>query len=228
VGQIWSRVQRSKLKARHSKMKLAHDYIPYEYCAYRFLEMWERDEKPLHRAMLGTPSAGQIRDALKHYRVARTFKGLSEDSRIAEKISENLLEVSDGCKGNHSDKVTSLAKRFKETFGQFNLSAASKLLWLRNRSPYLIYDARTVNALRCLGNRFDNYISYCEAWEREYKKRSSEISLAAHGIVNLPRKYTAAFSLTDDQLTGLVQSKWFIERVFDIYLWEIGSATKTE
>jgi len=29
-------------------------------------------------------------------------------------------------------------------------------------------------------------------------------------------------SLTDDELTDLVQKDWFIARVFDIYLWEIG------
>src|SRR5438132_13931620 len=138
---------------------------PYEFCAHKFLDLW-RDEAPLHKDMQGTPSAKQIMAALKHFKVARTFKGLSES--LAEQISENLVAVSDRCDGNYSEKVTSLALRFKKNFGQLNLSAASKLLWLRNRSPYLIYDARAVNALRRLGNkRFDNYTSYCEAWKRE-------------------------------------------------------------
>ncbi len=48
------------------------------------------------------------------------------------------------------------------------------------------------------------------------------------GLVNLPRKYTAAFTLTDDDLTEIADSEWFIERVFDIYLWEIGVAKQTE
>jgi len=198
--------------------------IPYEFCAYRFLELWERAEKPLHIAMSGTPSASQIRGALKYYRIARNFKGLSDI--VAEQISEELLKVSDECNGSYSSKVVSLASRFKDSFGQSNLSAASKLLWLRNRSPYLIYDSRALIALRRLGNKFNkaDYISYCGVWEREYKKRSCEISLAAHGLVNLPRKYTAAFTLADEELIKLVQSSWFIERVFDIYLWEIGAA----
>jgi hypothetical protein len=193
---------------------------PYEFCAHKFLDLW-RVEEALHEAMLGTPSANQIRRALKHFRVARTFKGLSD--AVAEQISKDLVKVSNGREGTYSDKVTLLAQRFKNRFGQFNLSAASKLLWLRNRSPYLIYDARAVNALRCLGNeRFDNYTSYCEAWQKEYEERSDQISAASHGLLNLPRKYTAAFLLTDGQLTKLVHAKWFRERVFDIYLWEIG------
>jgi hypothetical protein len=196
--------------------------IPYEYCAYRYLELWERAEKPLYRALSGVHSAAQIRDALKYYNVARNFKGLKEDS-VAENISKKLLEI-DGYKGSYSDKVEKLAESFKVSCGQYNLSAASKLLWLRNRSPYLIYDSRAVTALNRLGNKLKNadYISYCEVWLREYKKRNDEISLAAHKLVNLPRKYTAAFSLTDNDLIEIVHSKWFVERVFDIYLWEIG------
>jgi hypothetical protein len=90
---------------------------PYEYCAFRYLELWERDEKSLHSDMQGTPSADQILRVLKHYRVARNFKGLSD--KVAKQISENLLEVSDG-RGSFSDKVVSLAGRFKKKFGQFN------------------------------------------------------------------------------------------------------------
>jgi len=200
--------------------------IPYEYCAYRYLELWERFEKPLYSAMSGVHSAIQIRVALKYYKVARNFKGLKKDG-VAEKISKQLLEV-DGCEKSYSDKVKDLAERFKgkDSFGQYNLSAASKLLWLRNRSPYLIYDKRAVTALNRLGNRLKNadYTLYCDAWLKEYKERSGGISSAAHGLVNLPRKYTATFTLTNDELIEIVHSKWFIERVFDIYLWEIGAA----
>jgi hypothetical protein len=200
--------------------------VNYEYCAYRFLELWEKDEKALHKDMKGTPSAYQIRKVLNHYRVARNFKGLSGE---AHKISKDLLEVSDG-EGDYADKVTMLAKRFKKSFGQFNLSAASKLLWLRHQSPYRIYDARAIKGLRRL-TKFDkaDYRSYCEAWKREYEPRSSEISRAASGLVHLmPRKYTAAPLLTDAQLLTLVGAQWFRERVFDIYLWEIGSAKNAE
>lgn len=171
--------------------------------------------------MRDTPSADQVRRALKHFRVARTFKGLSD--AIAEQISEYLIETSNG-EGTYSDKVTSLAQCFKEHFGQFNLSAASKLLWLRNRSPYVIYDARAVTARCRLKNKFNksDYSLYCTVWKKEYEKRFDEISLAAHGLGDLPKKYTAAYYLTADQLTEIVYSDWFIERVFDIYLWELG------
>jgi hypothetical protein len=174
----------------------------------------------------GTPSAYQIRNLLNHYRVARNFKGLSGK---AHTISKAFLEVSSG-EGDPSDKVAKLAKRFERSFGQLNLSAASKLLWLRERSPYRVYDARAADALRALGNEIEkaDYRSSCETWQREYEPRSGEILLAASGLVNLPRNYTRDSSLSDDQLTKLVQAKWFRERVFDIYLWEIGSPKNAE
>lgn len=201
--------------------------LPYEYCAYRYLELWERIEKSLYRAISGAHSASQIRDALNYYKIARNFKGLKEDE-VAENISKELLKV-DGFRGSYSKNVEKLAESFKVSW-QYNLSAASKLLWLRYRSPYLIYDSRAVTALRRMGNKFKNadYTLYCEAWRKEFEKRSDEISLAARGLVNLPRKYTAAYNLKGDELTEIVDSEWFIERVFDIYLWEAGAAKQNE
>jgi hypothetical protein len=196
--------------------------LPFEYCAFRYLELWERDEKSLHRDMQGTPSSDQIRRVLKHYRVARNFKGLTDEG--AKQISDYLLEASDG-EGTYSDRVMSLAGLFKKKFGQFNLSAASKLLWLRNTGSYLIFDKRAADGLRRLGNKIDDYKSYCHAWQGEYEKRCSEITLAAHGLVNLPRRYTRDPSLTDDQLTELVRKDWFIARVFNTRI-QLGSATE--
>lgn len=202
--------------------------IHYEYCAFRFLELWENDEKALHKDMQGTPSAYHIRNVLNHYRVARNFKGLSD--AVADKISADLLEVSDSRTGAPSAKVIELAGRFQEDFEQLNLSAASKLFWLRHQSPYRIYDARAIKGLRRLTKfKKADYRSYCEAWQREYEPRSGEISLATAGLVHLmPRKYTAAPSLTDAQMLDLVCAEWFRERVFDIYLWEIGSPKNEE
>ncbi len=200
---------------------------PLEFCAHKFLDLW-RVEKPLHEGMQGDPSGDLIRRALKHFRVARTFKGLSDDG--CEQISRCLVEVSNFDKESPSHKVMELAQRFKERFDQFNLSAASKLLWLRNRSPYLIYDKRAVTALDRLGNKFKkgDYSAYREIWTEEYEKRRDAIADASRGLVALPKNYTAAFSLTDDEFTKIVQEPWFCERVFDIYLWELGVKEPSE
>ena len=200
---------------------------PYEFCASKFLDLW-RAEQPLHEGMQGNPSGDLIRQALKHFSVARTFKGLSDDG--CEQISRCLVEVSTARKGSPSDRVIELARRFKECFDQFNLSAASKLLWLRDRSPYLLYDMRAVTALGRLGNKFKkaDYRAYFEIWTKEYEKRRRPISDASRGLVALPKNYTAAFYLVDDELAKIVHEPWFCERVFDIYLWELGVKDPSE
>ena len=91
----------------------------------------------------------------------------------------------------------------------------------------MIFDKRASDALRHLENKISDYKSYCEAWEKEYEKRHNALALAARGLVNLPREYTRDPSLTNDQLTEIVREEWFIARVFDIYLWEIGAKNGT-
>jgi hypothetical protein len=195
--------------------------VPYEFCAHKFLDLW-RFEEPLHKALSVKPTAAQIRDALKRFRVSRTFPGLTDEG--ARQICRDLIRISDRSEGSYVDKVNLLARCFKNHFNRLNLSAASKLLWLRKLKPYLIYDGRAVVGLRRLGSEFEenNYRSYCDAWKKEYEKHSNDMAVAVHGLVKLPRKYTPAFALRDDQLTKLVYADWFVERVFDVYLWERG------
>lgn len=120
--------------------------IPYEYCAQQYLLFWENREKKMHKYMSGAPTSDEIRYTLKHYSIARNFKGLAED-HVAIKIAHELLYVSNKNGGDISDKVIDLATRFEKHFNKFNLSAASKLLWLRHKRPYLIYDSRALSAL---------------------------------------------------------------------------------
>jgi hypothetical protein len=120
-------------------------------------------------------------------------------------------------------KVTTLATRFRERFNQFNLSAASKLLWLRHKLPFIIYDSRAVNALRDLGGTFENanYSEYCDCWRAQYHQREEAIKEAAARLHEV-RTFLPPWHRTEAELRALVSEPWFRERVFDIYLWEMG------
>ena len=84
-------------------------------------------------------------------------------------------------------RVEELAMRFKGQFQKFNLSAASKLLWLRYKSPYIVCDLRAVTTLKKLGCRFNDrkYSEYCEQWKAQYQKRESQIKTAASRLVEM-------------------------------------------
>ena len=203
---------------------------PLEFCATRFLDLWLREEAEIFRGMndLGpVTEPAKLRKMLKHYSIQRNFRGLADDAAaikvahmLCEVVASNLPPVA---------SVEQLAARFKkeEEFRQRNLSAASKLLWMRCRHPYVIFDKQAVNALKdVLGHSFDksSYGGFYAAWNEEYSKYAGAIESAALGLVALPRKYTAAFELDDAELTELVAQAWFQARVFDLYLWEIGKS----
>jgi hypothetical protein len=198
---------------------------PFEYCALQFLIQWEKKEKGLYGQISCAPTVASIRSALSYFRVARTFKGLTSDD-TAQTVLQALCAI-DSQKNLHAvQKVKALVTRFEALFGKRNLSASSKLLWLRNREPYIIYDSRAVTALRKVCGRLDtnNYEQYCELWRGQYEKRTAEIQRACSRLhkarIFLPRWYAS-----DNDLNLLASHPWFQERVFDTFLWEVGDSS---
>jgi len=196
--------------------------LPFEYCALRFLIQWEQRERALHQQIAGIPTLSQLRSALRYFQVARTFAGLGSDE-AAQYVSDALRQVDDESQLPPEGKVMALASRFRDRFNQLNLSAASKLCWLRHKLPYIIYDSRAVNALRDLGCVIENanYAQYCECWRNEYRKREGAIMQAASRLHEV-RSFLPPWHGTDAELKALATEPWFLERVFDIYLWEMG------
>lgn len=205
-------------------MKNYQTEFPLEYCALRFLIQWLRNEQSLHQAIASSLSDIGIRHALAYFQVARNFKGLSQDLTTTSIIRKALLSI----RGNESlsadSKVEKLASSLQSHFQKFNLSAASKLLWLSFRDPFVIYDNRAVTALsRNFKHKFSvrNYADYTKVWRTQYGYFESDITAA---VKQLPkgRMFMPACLLSDEELLKLTDKTWFKERVFDIFLWEIG------
>lgn len=197
--------------------------FPFEFCAQRFLLQWQRKERELHSWIKGEPTVDQLRTALRYFKVARNFKGLKTPER-AETILHSLLSVR-ARDLPPEEKVVALADKFKEADFQFNLSAASKLLWLSSRRPFIIYDSRAVAALKkhhSYSPGKKDYAEFCRAWRAAYEQYKDEIVKA---VIQLPqvRASMPAWRMSDETLLRMVRRPWFTERVFDIYLWELGS-----
>lgn len=197
---------------------------PFEFCALRYLLQWQRKEKKLHKLIKSDglePAA--LRQALRYFQVARNFKGLKLDAR-ASLIVESLLSIRANSHLNPEEKVVELATEFKNSEFQNNISASSKLLWLSHRRPYIIYDSRAFTALkenyRHEGKAKD-YISFCKSWRTAYKDCEPDISLAVNRLPNV-RSFLPGSTPPDKSLLSLVNKQWFKERVFDVYLWELG------
>jgi hypothetical protein len=197
--------------------------FPFEFCALRYLLQWQRKEASFHAQMRSpNPELPNLRKALRYFQVARNFKGLKHDAR-AEVVRDKLLETRARTDLSTEQQVENLACSFGEAGFQHNISAASKLLWLSCRKS-IIYDSRAFIALKeeygHRGERSD-YQAYCASWKRAYK----EAELAVLNAVNeLPkvRAFLPGDTPDDDRLLAMVRKPWFRERVFDLYLWELG------
>lgn len=199
---------------------------PIAYCALRYLLLWEQQERILHEAMRGFPSGADLRKVLHNYRVARTFKGIGKREN-AERVLDKLRAIGDDNSLTPVAKVESLTEEFTNDFEKSNLSAATKLLWLRYRGPYRIYDARAVRALKCRGRRFNsrNYGQYAEAWQLEFHTKQVCIDSAIDLLPGL-QPFLSQWHETTTSIRQLTTQQWFQERIFDIYLWELGAADK--
>jgi len=158
--------------------------------------------------------------AAKYYKVTRNFAKIDEDIRF-EKAYEELFKIE---KPNDNDEavnaVLELSSSLKKIYGKNAISAASKFLWLRFKSPIIIYDSRAYECLKSRGYRigYGNYKSYQKAWLNEFDKVEQTISLAAAELHTV-KQYSQAYSCTDDLIIKFTSERWFRERVFDKYLW---------
>jgi hypothetical protein len=165
---------------------------------------------------------------LRYFQVARNFAGLREDGR-ASLVCAALLHIRAQPNLSAEEKVLERARSFNDAGFQHNVSAASKLLWLSDRSPFIIFDSRAFSALKIkFEHRADrrDYLAYCESWRKAYKVHQHEIRDAVKQLPTI-MSFLPASTPPAGKLLSIVTTPWFAERVFDIYLWELGGDGKT-
>jgi len=202
-------------------MELAKINVSMELCAAHFLLQWKRKEEKFHESLSKKPSAESLRSALSFFIIARNFSGIKADRNVAQEIIDMLLEIDKDKSLKVQEKVAALAAKFKVRFGKNNISAASKLLWLRRRAPYVIYDSRAEKTLKAMGAKFKSrdYAKYYEAWRTSYELYKPTIVKAVRGLHNI-HKILPEWDQSPEGTREMVNSDWFLERVFDIYLYQ--------
>lgn len=122
---------------------------------------------------------------------------------------------------NVCERVSSLAGEFSKKYGKNAVSAASKFLWLRFRSPVVIFDSRAIGWLRANGYKVPyagGYKEYRKHWLAAFSDHEKEISKACAGLAEV-KDYSLAFEEKEKHVAEISQARWFKERVFDKYLW---------
>jgi hypothetical protein len=179
-----------------------------EEIAQNYLDQYLKKEQPLCIQFQDALDIEAIHDALVQFQVIRTVPGTGKQ-RFSPIIT--FLEQADTL-----DHPIILVSKFHELlrkqYGKKMISAASKLMWLRQQGNIIIIDALAKKALRCPSDV--EYAIYAAKWASAYKSFKPQIKAAADKIKNNENKH-------------IVESEWFSKRVFDLWLWSLGKEGKT-
>jgi hypothetical protein len=203
--------------------------LNFRCAAVSYLNLYIEFDRPCSVALNKQPididgSREQLLKLAKEYILIRSFR---KDERPRMKLALDAL-LRFKRPSNNTDAVASvdkLADLLKEGYGQRLLSAASKFLWMRFKSPIVIYDSLGHQWLsREKGLRADaGYGAFCGAWRAAYRQYSTEVAEACRelGATKEIRQFTLAGEainlgrLDDQEFDALVLKPWFQERVFD-------------
>jgi hypothetical protein len=167
-----------------------------------------------------------LHDAAQYYGVKRNFGGVKEKGLDAAfTLLENAAQAVTRQHQSVVAVVAQLAKDFEKEYpkqnGKEKVSAASKFLWLRYKSPVVIRDTNAFAGLRaasCGRLPESDYAAYCREWRRQFSKRKARIRAACAELVRV-KEFSHAKDMSDEELKSVVGSRWFRERVFDKFLW---------
>jgi hypothetical protein len=182
--------------------------------------MWLETERGPHEAFNGNDEEKQ-RKALTSfaagYSIARSLpKKYDSGSRFQPVLdifktltreqfdSKSTIEVVKDVSGQISDKY---GKRKV-------LSLTTKFLWLKFRSPIIIYDRQAREALGTDNGDIDAFYS---KWREAFHNNEADVAAACSSLSSAYRYTTTAPA----DIAQISSEQWFKERVFDMYLWSL-------
>jgi len=196
----------------------------FDYCSLYYLNQWLEHDKKYSEALEDgneTTKLSALKKALSFYGIARNLpteydekKGLTRykpvldiiDSLKAEDFQDNIVE-----------KICKVEARISQKYGNKGvLSLSTKLLWLKLKSPIIIYDNQ---ARLALGTKVGDLDSYYNCWRKKFEVHSEEISNACERLYKMSKYAVDQDIGTKDYIQNISSEQWFKERVFDIYLW---------
>lgn len=197
------------------------------YAATSYLHDWIRHDRRFHETFSIEKSEQISRETgictlvevAKEYSVIRNFRKIEESERLGCAY-DKLLEISRPTIAEVGQVVDRFAKELGEIYGANHesklLSAASKFLWMRFRSPIIVYDTLAWNWLQNqnLLKSADDYSAYITAWESRYSDFQEDIKHGCSELVAI-KKFTLGWNLSDDELKSWTSGDWFHHRVFD-------------
>ena len=200
----------------------------FEYCSMHYLNQWIlRDQRFCEALANGdrTKKLEALKEAAGFYRVARNLRTGKKKDSIENRYGPvlNLLDsvVASQYLVDPAAKVLKFEKNIKNLYeGNNVLSLTTKFLWIRLKSPVIIYDSQARDAL---GFKKCALTDYYDEWRNVFDGHYRDIRAACTKLPDLKPYVINGESMTKKKIRELASENWFRERVFDMYLWNKGN-----
>ena len=206
--------------------------VSFNYCALHYLNLWFRQEKRYCDA-LETISASNrleaLRDAAITFGVARNLpdahavgSGVAKYAPVLSEIDRVDPETLQGA--GLVPAIRNVEKLISARFGGATVTSfTTKMLWLRFKSPIIIYDRNARTALELKLKKGRELEDFYIAWQTGYDIHAAQIDVACDELPSAVR-YCVNKSVTTEHIQTFANQRWFKARVYDIYLWHSGGS----
>jgi len=198
----------------------------YKPAAFTYLNQWFlKDERYVTALSTGTgeEKLRALQDAAGFYRIARNLPRRHEDGPRFGGLLSILqgVETQGHTEATILNTVSTVGDQISARYGERGvLSATTKFLWLKLRSPVVIYDRQ---ARLELGTRDGDVHAFYEAWRNRFRADLDEIREASLALMEVT-DFCVRPAADSNYVESVVQSQWFHERVLDISLWQAGAS----
>ena len=204
--------------------------VEFKHAALHYIDLWLSVERLQCKAMSRGTKEEKLRALARFaydYRVARN---LSRENDTTPKYKP-VLDIIDRVKRHQFTgsklvpKILKVEEQISEQYkGRRVLSATTKFLWLKIKSPIILYDSRLRATLGTTNGDLDEYYS---KWKEAYESCSSEIDAACQSLIGV-REFMSDTKVTPNYVKAITSKRWFKKRVFDSYLWLGGRLTSSD
>jgi len=197
----------------------------FKYYALHYLNLWVRHDGPCCDTLAGRDRSQKLRalaTAAVEYRIARNLPTCHDEGKGLQRYRP-VLDIIDDQKpadfqgDNLVPSIMKVSKEISEKYGgRGTLSLTTKFLWMKMKSPIIIYDDRARTAV---GIAIDKLEEYYKEWRARFERCDRLIGDACASLQGV-REYTENPEIaTRPYIAEITARPWFRERVFDASLW---------
>ncbi|HXM51165.1 MAG TPA: hypothetical protein VN956_25190 [Pyrinomonadaceae bacterium] len=201
----------------------------FNYWALHYLNLWLSRDRRFCEALEGHDEAAKLQalsEAATFYKVARNLPKAFDIEKKFPRYKP-VLDVIDALNPSMFQgsrlipSIEQVRSHISERYGDLGVtSLTTEFLWLKMKSPIIIYDSR---ARKALGMKADSLRAYYEKWRERFDSSCNEINAACASLPKVHQYSEDPELATPRYIERIASQPWFRERVFDVYLWTKGS-----